>query len=169
MSEASADEVEQVNVWLWQYPHNRSNMGDICFTATPCGCKALQKVLHWVAEGEARQRTLSLPTLTERDADCISFERPSITFHRLEVQYGDVAAEFVQVDVDCDQRTVLIAVTPASVSTMDDVLSEVAEQQGDWYVPIKFGDSPGTLWYWPCMGHTHKVREPESSFPEYPV
>ena len=167
MCDASPE--EQVNVWLWQYPQNRNNMGDVCLTATPRGCKSLQEVLHWVVAGEARQKTLSLPTLSERDADCISLERPFIAFHRLEVRSSDVAAEFVQVDVNFDQRTVSMTVTPASISTLDDVLSEVAKQQGDWYVPIKFGDSPGTLWYWPCMGHTHTVREPESSFPEYPV
>lgn len=158
--------LKRINVWLWQYPRNRRNMGDLCFTATPNGCRSMAGIMRLLVEGVLPRKSLDLPTLTEDDADCISYERPFINYDRLTLTFDEDATGPAAFVVAKGSKQVHVTLSPNGIASLTQMLDEVSGGRGDFTVPIIINGRPGTVFYWPCMGHLYKIREPEHPFPE---
>lgn len=148
----------RLNLYFWElHPHESD---EIHFSGTVLGCRGLVQVLEFVVSVGSKGFRIELPGMTEADACWWRFARSLV----------------IRYDADCDEKMVInwergsdlveFMVSEGALAGWKKVLGEVEEGRGDDCREVVYLGVSGELWYWPCLGHERKARDPDLMFGE---
>ena len=154
-----------LDIWLWEYPHNRRNYPGVHFTARSAACDVIAELLTRLRDtpGGGR-RSIPLRPLKRADAAKISGNKLYHSFDQLQLAVVPLRDELQQMSVRAEDQRVVIEITTARLDDLLQGLRDVQAGTGDYSIApredSKHGLTVGTLdresqplWFWPCFGH----------------